>query len=158
MPIVTSFVDASYGTFADAKSQTGCVITLGVGCVYAKASKQKIVSKSSTEAELVGLTDSSSQIIWTREYLQYQGYDQPPAIVHQDNNSTILLAEKGRSLSARTRHVKIRYFFIKERIDDGEIAIKYLPTELMVADILTKPLQGEQFVKLRDELMGISTV
>jgi hypothetical protein len=103
----------------------------------------------------VGLSDSASQIIWTREFLHYQGYPQSAARVYQDNMSTIMLAEKGRALSARTRHVKIRYFFIKERIDEGELKIEYLPTEQMVADVLTKPLQGEHFRRLRDRLMGI---
>ena len=158
VPFVSSYVDASFGIFDDAKSQTGCSVSLGTGSVYAKTSKQKIVTKSSTEAELVALTDSSSQIIWTREYLHFQGYNQRSAKVYEDNASTILLAEKGRSLSARTRHVKIRYFFIKERIDNGELSLEYLPTGEMVADILTKPLQGEHFLRLRKKLMGEQTL
>ena len=126
--------------------------------MYAKASKQKVLARSSTEAELVGLSDSVSQIIWTREYLHYQGYPQRAARVYQDNSSTILLAEKGRSLSARTRHVKIRYFFVKEHVDNGELQINYLPTSVMVADVLTKPLQGEHFRRLRNKLMGIDSM
>jgi hypothetical protein len=115
-----------------------------------KSTKQKIVTKSSAEAELVALSDESSQIIGCREFLLAQGYDLPPAIIYQDNKSTIAMAEKGMHSNSRTRHINIRYFFIKDRIDSGDIQLKYLETNNMLADILTKPLQGETFKRLRD--------
>ena len=90
---------------------------IGNATVYVKSGKQKIVTRSSTEAELVGLSDALSQILWTREFLCNQGLRLGPAIVYQDNQSTICLANKGRSTSERIRHVKIRYFFIKHYID-----------------------------------------
>ena len=151
---IYAYVDASYGIFCDGKSQTGSVISLGAGPIYCKSSKHKIVTKSSTESELVALSDSSSQIIWVREYLLFQGYPMEAATVYQDNQSTIVMAEKGRSTSARTRHISIRFFFIKDRIESGEIILEYKPTADMVADILTKPMQGELFRRLRDLLMG----
>jgi hypothetical protein len=77
-----------------------------------------------------------------------------PARVYQDNQSTIALAANGRSTSTRTRHIAIRYFFVKDRVDFGEIEIEYLPTEMMRADIMTKPLQGELFREMRASLMG----
>jgi hypothetical protein len=77
-----------------------------------------------------------------------------PAIVYQDNKSTLALAEKGRSTSERTRHINIRYFFIKNRISDGEVTCSYMPTGDMIADILTKPLQGDLFIKLRKQLLN----
>jgi hypothetical protein len=54
--------------------------------------------------------------------------------------------------------VKIRYFFVKEHVDNGELQINYLPTSVMVADVLTKPLQGEHFRRLRNKLMGIDSM
>jgi len=63
------------------------------------------------------------------------------------------LAEKGRSTSERTRHINTRYFFIKDRIESGELELQYLPTEQMIVDLLTKPLQGEKFRVLRDALL-----
>ncbi len=75
-----------------------------------------------------------------------------PADVFQDNHSTMALAAKGRSTSDRTRHIHIRYFFVKDRVDSGEVSVKYMPTKLMLADILTKPLQGELFRAMRQEL------
>jgi hypothetical protein len=68
--------------------------------------------------------------------------------------STIALIEKGRPASERTRHINIRYFFIKDKIQSGDLELKYLPTEEMVADILTKPLQGELFRIQRAKLLN----
>ena len=131
------------------------MITLGEGAIYAKSGKQGLVTRSSTEAELVGLSDSSVQVIWLRNFLTEQGYQMGPAITCQDNESTIKLAQKGRSTSARTRHIAIRYFFIKDRIDTGEIELKQLPTHEMIADILTKPLSGKLFRDPRDLMLNI---
>jgi hypothetical protein len=77
-----------------------------------------------------------------------------PATVYQDNMSTIALAAKGRSTSDRTRHIHIRYFFVKDRVDSGEVRIEYKPTKLMLADLLTKPLQGDLFRAMRKELLN----
>lgn len=151
---VLTYIDASYGVHWDAKSQTGMSISLGKGPIFAKSTKQKLVSKSSTEAELIGLSDSFTQAIWTREFLIEQGYQISPATVYQDNKSTIALAEKGRSTSDRTRHIHIRFYFIKDRIANNELNIVYLPTNRMIADILTKPLQGALFFQLRQELLN----
>jgi hypothetical protein len=96
----------------------------------------------------------SSQLIWTRSFLLALGYTPPPATAYQDNQSTMALANKGRSTSERTRHVDIRYFWIKDRIDSGDIVVEYLPTEAMIADLLTKPLQGDLFVRLRFLLLN----
>jgi hypothetical protein len=72
----------------------------------------------------------------------------------QDNKSSILLEQNRRALSGkRTRHISIRYFFITDRVNMKEISIDWCPTE-MVADFMTKPLQGSLFKKLRDYIMG----
>ena len=149
------FVDASYGVHRDCKSHTGTVISLGSGPVLVKSVKQKINTKSSTEAELVGLSDSMSIIIWCRNFLEAQGYNMPPAQVFQDNMSTIAMIRSGKPTSDRTRHINIRFFFINDREKNGEVKIEYRSTKSMLADILTKPLQGEQFEILRNELLNI---
>ena len=151
---VHAYVDASFGVHCDGKSHTGGTISLGGGPTFVKSAKQRLVSKSSTEAELIGLSDMLSNIIWHREFLEHQGYVMRAAEVYEDNTSAISLAEKGHSTSERTRHVNVRYFFIKDRMEKGEIKINYLPTSEMIADILTKPLQGELFRKLRDKLLN----
>jgi hypothetical protein len=151
---IHEYVDASYAVHADGKSHTGAVISLEKGPVHTKSAKQKIVTKSSTEAELVGASDSASQIIWTRNYLETQSYAPKPAVLHQDNQSAMSMFKTGKSTQERNRHIHTRYFFVKDRIDSGELQLCYTPTDLMVADILTKPLQGELFRRLRRELLN----
>ena len=151
---VDTHIDAAYGVHADAKSHSGSDQTLGRGAIHVKSSKQKFVVKSSTEAEQVSLTDNSTQTIWTREFLISQGYRLGPSTIYQDNQSTIALANKGYSTSERTRHIKIRYFYIKDLIDRNEVVLEYLPTGEMLADMLTKPLQGELFRRMRKQLMN----
>ena len=155
---VLGFVDASYGVHVDGKSHTGAAISLGNGIVYAKASKQKVVSKSSTEAELIGLSDSASQVIWTRDFLIGQGYQINAATIFQDNMSTMAMVKRGQSNSERSRHINIRYFFVKDRVEQGDVKIEYKPTGEMIADILTKPLQGSLLARLCDLLLNCYVV
>jgi hypothetical protein len=138
------------------KSHTGGVISLGTGSVHVSSKKQQLMTKSSTEAELVGVSDVLPQILWVRQFLEAQGHGIGKVVLYQDNQSTIALAKKGRSTSARTRHVAIRYFFVKDRVEAGEVVIEYLPTEVMSADIMTKPLQGDLFREMRDRVLGIT--
>ena len=151
---VYAYNDASYAVHPDMKSHTGCVISLGKGPIYAKSSTQKLNTKSSTEAELVGLSDCSNQVIWTRNFLIQQGYVMQPAVMYQDNMSTIQLIKNGRSNSEKTRHVDIRFFFMHDRVNSGDVSLVYMNTRDMTADTLTKPLQGEPFRVLRDKLLN----
>ena len=152
--IIQSFIDASYGTHGDFRSHTGMVITLGKGPIDIASTKQKINTKSSAEAELIALSDKASQVIWHRDFLIAQGYNNLPATIYQDNQSTMALAVKGSASSDRTRHVSIRYFWMKDKVQNGDIEIIYKPTDDMIADILTKPLHGDKFARLRDLLLN----
>ena len=98
-----------------------------------------------------------SHVIWVRDYLINQGYNIGPVTIYQDNKSTMALVKKGYSTANNTRHINIRYFFIKDRVEKQELKIEYLPTEDMIADFFTKPLQGELFKKLRNKILGITT-
>jgi len=77
-----------------------------------------------------------------------------PAVLEQDNMSAMALVKRGQPASARTRHMDIRFFWLTDRVKSGEIQIVHVPTELMLADMLTKPLQGEAFMRLRDRILG----
>lgn len=72
--------------------------------------------------------------------------------------SCMALAEHGRSAAERTRHINTRYIWVKERVDSGEVVIKHMGTKDMYANLLTKPLQGAQFIAERKALTGWSTV
>jgi hypothetical protein len=99
MSIIKWSVDASFAVHPDMKSHTGGSMTLGKGTIYGTSTRQKINTKSSTEAELVGVNDVLPQILWTRYFLEAQGYGVKESIVYQDNQSTILLAENGKASS-----------------------------------------------------------
>jgi KUP system potassium uptake protein len=120
------------------------------------STRKKINTKSSTEAELVGVADAMSQIAWVRNFLIAQGFEITDNVIYQDNQSTILLARNGRRSSGkRTRHIDIRYFFVTDRIAQGDVRVEYCPTQQMVADIFTKPLQGSLFRRLRDLVLNV---
>ncbi len=155
--LVKWWVDASFAVHPDMKSHTGGVMTLGKGAIYGTSTRQKINTKSSTKAELVGVNDVLPQVLWTRYFLEAQGYEVKDSIVYQDNKSTILLAENGKASSGRRpRHINIRYFFVKDRIASGEVKIEHCPTQDMMADFFTKPLQGSMFTKMRDGIMNVN--
>ena len=117
-------------------------------CPISSSSKQKINTRSSTEAELVGVNDALTMVIWVRLFLEAQGFDIKENIVFQDNQSTILLENNGkRSIGKRTRHIDIRYYYITDNVKRGRAAIQYCPTAEMVGDFFTKPLQGSLFRK-----------
>jgi hypothetical protein len=139
LTIIKWWVNAAYGVNHDMKSHTGGIMSMGTGAVYSVSKKQKLNTKSSTEAELVGIDDVLPQALWTRYFLEAQNY-KTDAILNQDNQSTIKLADNGKASSGRgTRHINIRYFFITDRIARKEIAVQYCPTKEMVADYFTKP-------------------
>jgi Reverse transcriptase (RNA-dependent DNA polymerase) len=153
--IVKWWADASYAVHPNMRSHTGGAMSMGKGVIYGTSVTQKLTSKSSTEAELIGASDVMPQIMWTRYFLEAQGYNVKEHIVYQDNKSAILLEKHGRaSSSKRTRHINIRYFFVKDRVDSGEVTIEYCPTEQMLADFFTKPLQGSLFRTFRDRIMN----
>jgi hypothetical protein len=84
--------------------------------------------------------------------LKAQGYTMPPAIIYQDNMSTMAMIANGSATAKLTRHINIRYFWVKDNVERGEVCIQYMPTEDMVADVLTKPLQGHLFRRLAQRL------
>lgn len=157
MPI-RAYLDAAYGVHPDGRSHSGMVTRLGEAAVAVKACKQKINVKSSTEAELVSVTDGMSSSLYVEHFLQEQGYKPRPVLLQQDNQSTIKMIERGYPTQERSKHIHIRYFFLKDYIDRGEVRVEYRPTREMIADMLTKPLQGKLFIDLRAQLLNIPVV
>jgi hypothetical protein len=159
LTVVKWCVDASYAVHPNMRSHTGASMTLGCGMIYSKSVKQKLNTKSSTKAEIVAVSDLGSMIFWTKLFLEVQGYKvgRTNNHVYQDNISAIRLHTNGRLSSGQnTRHIHIRYFFMKDRIMNDEVSIVYCPTEEMIADFFTKPLQGEIFMKFRNLILGIT--
>ena len=151
------YADASYAIHDDAKSHTGMNISIGKSnsSFMNFSKKQKIVSTSSTESELIAMHQGLKSVIGMQKFLTSLGIKMKPPVLFQDNTSTISLAEGGRPLSSATKHIKVRYFSIKEYVENGEIVIDHLSTELMTADTHTKPLVGSLFLTHKNRLMGM---
>ena len=150
------WVDASFAVHPDMKGHTGATMSMGKGSVYSSSTRQKLVTRSSTECEVVGVHDTMPQMLWTGYFLQGQGLNVVDTVLYQDNTSSIQLEKNGKASSGkRTRHMNIRYFFIKDRVTNKEIRIEHCPTDKMLADFFTKPLQGKAFREHRDAIMNI---
>jgi len=150
------YADAAFAVHKDMKSHTGYMMTMGKGAVQSRSLKQKINTKSSTEAELIAADTTTTPLLWSQWFLEEQGYNVDQSILFQDNKSTMLLEQNGKeSSSKRTRHINIRYFFITDCIERNELRVEYCPTDDMLADFLTKPLQGKKFFKFRRILMNL---
>ena len=159
MAMLLSFVDVSFGTHHDMKSHTGGATTFGRGVMMTKSTKQKLNTRSTTESEIVGVSDYLPDMIWLLRFLEEQGYKVKKPVLMQDNEGAIKLEKHGRrSSSKRTRHMDMRYFFIKDRLETEGIEVIYCPTESMIADYFTKPLQGSLFHKLRRIIMGMDHI
>ena len=104
----------------------------------------------------MAVDDSMGQVLWTRHFLSAQGVHVPTTTIYQDNMSTILLAENGRSSSSkRTRHINVRYYFVTDQVKKGYVKIAYCPTENMLGDFFTKPLQGNVFKNMRKLILNM---
>jgi hypothetical protein len=133
------FVDGAHMVLWDCKGQTGAGMTLGKGAVLSYSWKQKVNTKSSTETEFVAVDDATGNVLWSLYFIQSQGYDVQHALIYQDNKSAILLESNGKMLSSkRTKHIKAKYFFITDKIEQGEIRIQHIPTERMWIENLYK--------------------
>lgn len=153
-PTVHVFADASFGTHSDRKSHSGSLVKFGDATVSAQSSKQKLVTKSVTEAELVCASDQCSRGFWVRDFLSDQGFKCGPVILHQDNKSTISMLSNNKPVSHKSRHIDVKYFYLRERIEMKEVALIHTATGDMIADILTKSLHGKLFLKLRQSLLN----
>ena len=123
-------------------------MTMGKGAAISSSNVMKLNTQSSTETELISLHDKLPDVMWTGYFVECQGYDIDKCVIFQDNMSSLSLEKNGRISSFdRTKHIEAKYFLIKDYYKLGEIDLRYCPTDVMWADILTltKPLQGQKF-------------
>ena len=153
-------VDASYACHTDLKSHTGCTLHLGrkSGSVFSLSKKQTVTADSSTVAELIAAHLAAHEITWARNFLLELGYPQTdPTTLFEDNLSTIsLIVNKGNG--QRSKHIDLRYNFVREQVVEKVLAMIHLPGVDMTSDILTKPLGPTAFVHLRPKLLGMAAV
>lgn len=118
---------------------------LSLGAVSWLSKKQPIVTLSTTEAEFVAAAGCASQAIWMRRVLEMFGQEQEECtIIHCVNSSTIKLS-KNPVMHGRSKHIDVRFHFLRDLARDGVIELVHCGTHDQVADLMTKPLKLNDF-------------
>ena len=117
-------------------------------------SKQPVVALSSCESELIATSTIGGGVAWATQFMQELGHEQSTIIIGVDNKCSMHLLEQGTGSFKRVKHIKVRYFWLKDLIDEEEIELQYIPSEELVADLLTKAFTGAKFKYLRGKLLG----
>jgi hypothetical protein len=135
------YVNRSHNVYPECRGHGGVLFNMGKGATMSYSRKLKLNTRSLMESELVTADMYMPEMLWSLYFIQAQGYKAECMGLYQDNISTQLLIKNGRMLSGkRTKHIKAKFFFIKDRADKGEIKVMDCPTKEMWADVLTKPL------------------
>ena len=147
---VVGFSDADWGGDLDnRKSTSGYVFRIGGTAISWRSKKQPCVALSTAEAEYIALASATQESLWLQQLLaDLKKESVKSMVIFEDNQSAISMA-KNPQFHGRSKHIAIKYHFIREQVSSGKVELKYCRTNDMVADIMTKGLSGEQFEKLR---------
>lgn len=149
-PDCVGYCDADWaGDVGDRKSTSGYVFLQGGAAITWKSSKQSCVALSTAEAEYVALSAAAQEAIWLQQLTSdLLNKNIRETTIHEDNQSAMCMAKNQQS-HRRTKHIEIKYHFIRDLVEAGRIKLTYCPSEDMIADMLTKGLPIAQFEKLR---------
>jgi len=150
------WIDASYDLHADSRGHTGIVATIGKNNapIYVRSQKQKLNTRSSTEAELVATDEGVLHLLWLILVFDFLGYPQRPVTVFQDNLSTMRVCQTGQSKSGKLKHMVVRYNFIHGKQEENVITFQYIKSANMLADIMSKPVDNATFTRLKRRLLN----
>ena len=156
---MTGFSDASWGSSVDRKSITGYCFCLNKGgpLISWKSKKQPTVALSSCEAEYMALAATTQESLFLTQLLHDIDIDGDcqfePVTIFGDNQGAIALIENPVH-HQRSKHIDIKYHFIRTEFNRGRIRIGYMPSEDMVADIFTKSVSRFKLIKFRELMFG----
>ena len=152
---VCAYADADWANDkTDRRSVTGWVAKLNGDIISWASKKQRTIALSTCEAELYAEAAAIQEILWLRGLLKELGLRaETGSVVHGDNQSTIAVSKNGIK-GERTKHIDIKYRFVTEVIQRGEVQLQWIPTTEQQADIFTKALAHPVFAKLRDAMMS----
>ena len=154
-PGLVVYVDADYAEDKESRrSRTGFVVQYAGGTVSCSSSLQRTVSLSTAEAEYMAAAACAQEVVWFRSLLEEIGYPQTvPTVIFEDNQSCIAMSLK-TGCPSRCKHIDIRHHWLQEKVERKELLLRWLASQDMVADILTKPLARDRFIYLRTRLLG----
>ena len=153
-----AFTDSDYaGDVEDRRSTSGHVFLMGAGAVAWSSRKQPLVTLSTTEAEFVAAAACACQAIWMRRILKMIGYSQESSTTVRCDNSSAIKLSKNPVMHGRSKHIDVRYHFLRDLTKDGVVELVHCGTQDQVADIMTKPLKLDAFLKLT-KLLGVREV
>jgi hypothetical protein len=135
------YVDGSRNVHWGCKGHGGAMFTMSKGATSSYSRKVKLNTRSLTKTELVTVDMFMPEMLWSLYFLQAQGYGAECVGLHQDNISVQLLMKNERfSSGKKTKHIKAKFFYIKDKVDVGDMQVIDCPTEEMWANILSKTL------------------
>jgi len=147
---VVGYSDADWGGEASRRSTSGICFTLA-GCAISWRSKtQRVVALSTAESELIALTEAvkeAARIGYLTNQFSNSEKKRKPLLIHCDNQAAIAIASEAR-FSDRTKHIDIRYFYCRDKIEDGTVSVHYIATLHQLADLFTKPIARIRFQEL----------
>lgn len=139
--IFVAYSDSDHAGCLDTRRSTsGCLIKMGTGAVSWSSKKQTTVAISSTEAEYTAAVATGKEVIWMRSLLRELHFPIDAATPMMMDNQSAIAVTKNPEHHGRMKHIDIQHHWIREKVRDRDIVVKYLPTEEMTADILTKAL------------------
>jgi hypothetical protein len=154
--VLEGYADADGSMMEDRRAISGYAFIINGGAVLWSAKKQEIVSLSTTESEYIAATYAAKEALWLRSLIsQLFGKTLPATTLFSDNQSAIALT-KEHQYHARTKHIDVRFHFIRWIVEEGKLRIIYCPTEDMVADVLTKALPSAKVKHFARELGLVS--
>ena len=144
------FSDSDWaGDRSDRKSTSGYCFQLSNSLISWRTHKQTCVALSTAEAEYIALAGTAQEAVWLANLINCLQFNyEYPVTIYEDNQSAICLANNPIN-HPKTKHISIKYHYIRDLIKDSKITLKYCPTGKMLVDIFTKPIAGEKFIKLR---------
>ena len=147
---ITGFTDSDWANCPDTRrSVGGFLFTLGSGPVSWQSKRQRTVATSSCEAEYTAAFEASKEAIWLRTLLSSIGLSPTSATTLLCDNIAAITLSEDPAFHARVKHFDIRYHFLRERVQSGDISLSYINTKDNIADIFTKPLDTTVFTRLR---------
>lgn len=154
---LSGYSDADWaGDIGDRHSTSGYVFKMGGAAVSWRSKKQACVALSTAEAEYVALAAATQEAVWLRQFNQdILDFPSPCVTLYEDNQSAIAIA-KNPQFHGRTKHIDIKFHYVREEVDKGTINLVFCPTDKMVVDVLTKGISNEKF-KLFRKMLGMTS-